>query len=37
VGVRSFVFDVMQPDVRVFTETMERFAHEVRPKVSRAR
>jgi len=37
VGVRSFVFDVMQPDARVFVETMERFAREVRPKVSRVR
>jgi probable F420-dependent oxidoreductase len=36
-GVRTFVFDVMQPDVRVFVETMTRFAREVRPKVSRVR
>ena len=37
VGVRSFVFDVLQPDLRVFVETMERFSREVRPKVMRVR
>jgi len=36
VGVTHFVFDLVAPDVRSQLATMERFAHDVRPKVTKA-
>jgi probable F420-dependent oxidoreductase len=36
-GVELFVFDFTEQDPRAMMETMERFAEEVRPKVTRAR
>jgi probable F420-dependent oxidoreductase len=36
-GVQLFVFDFTEQDPRAMVETMERFATDVRPKVSRAR
>jgi probable F420-dependent oxidoreductase len=36
-GVQLFVFDFTEQDPRAMVETMERFAREVQPKVTRAR
>jgi hypothetical protein len=35
-GVTHFVFDFTQPDLRAALETLERFAHEVRPRAAGA-